>query len=97
MQICSQREVLLAGSCVWIVLEGNVVEDTHRVVSSEGWSRKSGAGGSGLEDCWRTGGEPSLIHTSLSVDVSFVPMEQVRLRHWLEGHQRNMDEARPCC
>lgn len=97
MQICSQREVLLAGSCVWVVLEGNVVKDTHRLVSSEGWSRKSGAGGSGLEDWWRTGGELSLIHTSLCDGVSFVPMEQARLRRWLEGHRRNMDEAGLCC
>lgn len=30
-------------------------------VSSEGWSRTSGAG---LEDCWQTGEEQSLIRTS---------------------------------
>lgn len=57
----------------------------------------SGAGDSGLEDYWQTGEERSLIHTSWSVGVNSVPMEQAHPRHCLEDRQRNMDEVGPCC
>lgn len=90
--------MLPAGCCVWFVLE--IIEDAASLiawVSSGGWSRKSGAGGSGLGDCWRTGEERSLIRTSLSVGLNCVPREQVHPHPRLEGHRRNMDEVGPCC
>lgn len=67
-KLLAEGGLLLAGSCVWFALEMKVTEDPDRLrgvrVSSGGWSRTSGAGGSGLEDCWKTGEERSLIRTS---------------------------------
>lgn len=91
---CSQGEVLLTGSCVWMSSSLDM-NSTARIVvrgsSSGGWSKTS------PEGWWRTGEEPSLPRTSLIVDVNCVPMEQAGPHHCLEGRQRNMDEVGPCC
>lgn len=65
-KLLTERGLLLAGSCVWFALEDTTtpIDSEESMVSSGGWSRTSGAGGSGLEDCWQTGEELSLIHTS---------------------------------
>lgn len=62
-------------------------------VSFGGWSRTSGAG---LAGCWQTGAEPTLIRTSLHMDVQLVPTEQVHRRRCPAGRQTRRDEVGPC-
>lgn len=46
------------------IIKNTLREDERFGLSSVVWSKKSGAGGSGLEHCWQTREEQSLIQTS---------------------------------